>query len=456
MNENLTEDQAILTSKEKAVSQQTSDTAHLELHHIPHKLFVAPFHVHVLAYLIGKTDPEQRFLDVVKMLNLSKDEIVWQNQSAFLNGTLPGAKRVILRFETDENFCTLQTWIFPEDESDLNFGKFNIYPEGFSFPEDKKLTELDILITDKEFSPQSAEAMLPGAEILGSSVLNGLAKVVTNFQPDTEGRERYLVYADDAGSGNVDTVVDNIIKIENNYHLLYRPLKKYEIARKRMDKLEFNTAKQVNIINRQLKSASAEVLKSWIYDVTNSFAELATLNEQVSRYLDNASIYNENLQTALSSLKDEPLLKMVGLSVPLLNNANKISGEYSNLLQRIKNTGRQKAETITILRAKIDLLQRDQSFALQHSMHETTRSQMAMQQSIEGLYVFIVAFYLTELARIIFEALEYKKIIHTSPNVLSAYFIPVAILAALALSGKLKHWKTSYQIRKKTGKTPKQ
>ncbi|MDP1809310.1 MAG: DUF3422 family protein [Actinomycetota bacterium] len=63
-----------------------------------------------------------------------------------------------------------------------------------------------------------------------------------------------------------------------------------------------------------------------------------------------------------------------------------------------------------------------------------------MQTTIEGLYIFIVAFYLTELARIVFEALKEQGILKTSPNLLAAIFIPFAIGAGLVLSGKAGHW----------------
>lgn len=71
-----------------------------------------------------------------------------------------------------------------------------------------------------------------------------------------------------------------------------------------------------------------------------------------------------------------------------------------------------------------------------------------MQQTIEGLYVFIVAFYLTELARILFEALESRGIITYPPIILAAAFIPVAILAGLILSGKAKHWWQKIRARR--------
>ena len=60
-----------------------------------------------------------------------------------------------------------------------------------------------------------------------------------------------------------------------------------------------------------------------------------------------------------------------------------------------------------------------------------------MQKAIKGIYVFFVAFYLTELTLIVFEALHETHRTTYPPVVIAAMFIPLFILVGLVLSGIL-------------------
>ncbi len=417
------------------------DLTHLVLHGVPLCWLKVPARVHAIGYLRSNHDIEdikKRFLSLASTFGLNPEDVIFTDTNAFARAD---KQNLILTLDIQNNHYTFQAWTRPKCQDDFTFGRLPDCPQDFHFDTAEKLTELDILLSDHDLS-EKVPQLLPGIDTLGSYILGNDIKVFTNFQPDEHGRERYLIFPT---TGNIkseqsEVIIDNIIKLENNFHLLSLPRMKYNDALNRLRKIEDNGTKNLEVINKTLPDAATNILKTWLNQLTADFAELAKLAEESNRQFADTSTYKAAIHEVFSDFLEEPIENYAPLSTPVLRSTDKISSDHMNLLNRIDRSGKQKTSIISIIRTKIDLLQREQSFALQYSMNETSKAQMAMQQSVEGLYVFIVAFYLTELARIIFEALESRGIIHYSPNILAAYFIPVALLAGLLLSGKIKHW----------------
>ena len=84
-------------------------------------------------------------------------------------------------------------------------------------------------------------------------------------------------------------------------------------------------------------------------------------------------------------------------------------------------------DLITMLRTKIDLILQEQSLELQKSMDETTKTQMIMQHTVEGLSVIVLSYYTIHLAGFVFESLEASHIINISVQTAKAIFVPIAI-----------------------------
>jgi len=431
------------------------DATHQELHRVPLQYLAVPAHIHVAGFVLpGEGSPvgREHFLKLAGQLNISAADVRWQGQRAWATKSVDGG-RLLLKLESAPAHYTIQIWW--ADGAEPGFGRIPAYPEGFDLQGDAKLTELDICwMSAPPTETAISDCFEPDTEILSSAVLGGKLTIATNYEPDGEGRERYLVFPvkEQAQPGQAEFIVDNIVRIENHFHLLYRPKINYEDALRVLIEIESGSAAETRRLNENLPTATTDVLKVSLHELSAGFAQLATLNNEFQRHFSDAVNYKDILKTAFRAWREQPLANYLPLSAPVLRSSLAISGDYGQLLARVERVRKQKSDVINILRTKIDLLERDQSMTLQRNMHETAKSQMTMQVTIEGLYIFIVAFYLTELARIVFEALKERGVIETSPSLLAAFFIPVALAAGLILSGKAGHWLHRFRS-KKTDKT---
>jgi uncharacterized membrane-anchored protein len=100
---------------------------------------------------------------------------------------------------------------------------------------------------------------------------------------------------------------------------------------------------------------------------------------------------------------------------------------------------------ISIIRARVDLILEAQNLALLQSVDKTTKSQVLLQHTVEGLSVIVIAYYVAGLGGYIFKGLQELGWLRNA-NLTSAIFVPIAIGLAFGIttfSKKLLHRKLS-------------
>jgi uncharacterized membrane-anchored protein len=90
--------------------------------------------------------------------------------------------------------------------------------------------------------------------------------------------------------------------------------------------------------------------------------------------------------------------------------------------------------TIAVLRTKVELVlqeqnlaQQDQNMKLLASVDKTTKSQAILQQTVEGLSVIVIAYYLSGLAHYLFKAFHELGWL-SNYTLASGIFVPIALL----------------------------
>lgn len=419
-------------------SPKQADTVHQQLHNFPFELISLPARIDVVGCTRSREltalDIKSYFVSVVEGSGFKQSDIVWLPDGGYVSAARGGGHS-IAKISIAPTHYTFELWS-PEANAS---GEFTPLKSGSD--DVQKLTNLEIFVSDVSLAPEDIIARLtPRAEIMASRTHDDLC-VATSYEPDAHGVETYIVYpAKSSPSGRqMAQVVSAIIETENSFHLLLRPQEAYFETGERLTALDADSTGQIARVNASIAGATTAQLKNWLSEITASIAELASLSEDIGKRFREAVTQKDALRAALRALGSRPVASFTKLDEPLMRVAAITAANYAALMNRVASARQARSDAIALLQTKIDLIQRDQSFALQCSMHRTTQAQMAMQQSIEGLYIFIVAFYLTELARLIFESLHERHLLAYSPNTLAAMFIPVALVAGFILSGKAGH-----------------
>ncbi len=95
---------------------------------------------------------------------------------------------------------------------------------------------------------------------------------------------------------------------------------------------------------------------------------------------------------------------------------------------RQANLSRKLARIANLLRTKVEIEIENQNRNLLASMNKRTQMQLRLQQTVEGLSVAAVSYYIVGLFYYVMQALESRLPFGLTPKVAAGMFVPVAIL----------------------------
>lgn len=278
----------------------------------------------------------------------------------------------------------------------------------------------------------------PSTDFKGQRLRDGTI-ITSDYEALTHVREYRIVTAD---TNNTHQVIDDIIRLESCYNLLLSQRQKYLLLADKLERLEEGISVTMGIINFNISKASGETLKEWLYFLSTNFGEVAGVAEELKKHAADTEGRRSLLHSILDKWGEEALTEDgKTISAPLWSYTKGIGDDYGRLIQRIEGLKREMGDVINILRTRVDIIQQEQSLEIQKSMHETSRTQLKMQRAVESLEVLIVTYYMTDLSKLAFRAIETSgRHLLYSPEVMAAYLIPVFFIFAIFISGKIGHF----------------
>ncbi len=403
----------------------------------------APAHVHYKAYRMSDP-PAQRpasrheFLAMLEAFQVpSEARVIREGFGYGVKVSITG-DRLILVWQGHTEYYSYQVWhVPPPGHERIGFGPMT-FPQ-YRFPVTPLGTEvcrLDIVLTTDPLPDHEAlRDEFPGPLLYGSRILDADTAIVTSFTPDEHGRERYRV---SVGAGrrrasHLKDVVDAILRIETYYHLLLMQKPLFSAAIDQVHKFEQVHMRQREIITGHIGHADSLTLERWLNGLTQDLLKTNRLAGTLHFELSASVPYDKIVHTTLSGMEEHPLPAYRPLSEYVLSGVTGVAEGYQQLLKRIDTLRSGFEGIISIIRARVDLMLEAQNLTLLRSVDRTTKSQVILQHTVEGLSVIVIAYYLSGLAGYVFKGL-YELGWLPNAHVLSAVFVPVSIGLAFLIS----------------------
>lgn len=346
--------------------------------------------------------------------------------------------RLIVIWQAHTEYYNYQVWHLPPVQNGkLTFGPLT-FPQ-YQFPETSLGTEvcrLEMLLTAEPLpSREQVRTLFPGPVLYGSRILDDQTSVVTSFTPDAQGWERYWVTVGQprGDSSHLKDIVDAIVRIETYYHLLLMQKPLFSTAIDQVYKFEQVHLKQREIISSHIGHADSQTLQRWLNSLTQDLLKTNRMAGKLHFELSASLPYDKIVHTTLASLVERPLDSFRPVSDYVLSGITGVAEGYQQLLKRIDTLRNGFEGIISIIRTRVDLIVEAQNLALLQSVDKTTKSQVILQHTVEGLSVIVIAYYLAGLAGYVFKGLSEMGWL-TNANLASALFVPVAIGLAFAIT----------------------
>jgi uncharacterized membrane-anchored protein len=403
----------------------------------------APAHVHYKAFRMSdppaqRAESRREFQGLLSSLKVPASTTLLRDNFGYGVKETEVGERLILVWQAHTEYYNYQIWHLPAGTlPNVSFGSLAYH--GYQFPEEPLGTEvcrLDILLSkDPLPARERLRELFPGPVIYGSRIFGEHTSLVTSFTPDEQGRERYLVVLGppDRQASRLKDIVDAVVRIETYYHLLLMQKPLFSAAIDQVYKFEQVHLKQREIITAHIGHADSQTLQRWLNSLTQDLLKTNRIAGRLHFELSASVPYDKIVHSTLTALVEQPLDSHRPMSDFVLSGITGVSEGYQQLLKRIDMLRAGFEGIIAIIRTRVDLIVEAQNLTLLQSVDKTTKSQVILQHTVEGLSVIVIAYYLAGLAGYIFKGLYDAGWIKNA-NIASAVFVPIAIGLAFVIT----------------------
>lgn len=386
-------------------------------------------HLRFASFLVGSFSRDkikEGFINIVESIGLKQEDIKWREIVAVAVGKDKSGNQLMAKMDQGMDVYTYQIW-FPK-RTDFEFIRGSI-------------VDADIFIYDQQMTGMEVEKALGGKEGFGSIVRDDI-RVYGDFDFYRGGRDKFVITADPVRitEDALEAIIKEITILENCYYLLRNERQKYILSSDRMNDIEAGLVGKFSAISMNLPKATPDDLREWLYTLSTKFGEIAGISEEVRHYSSDTGSRIELIRNILKEWGEMPIEGRNSLNRFYLSATVSLGDDYQRLSRRIDGLRREMIDLMTNLRTKVDLNIQEQSLELQKSVDETTKTQVKLQRTVEGLSVIILSYYIVSIAKFVFDGLKSAGLIDMSTSVLTAIFVPIAILISLLLTKEVKEW----------------
>ena len=280
-----------------------------------------------------------------------------------------------------------------------------------------------------EFRPWTAEneALIAGFDadsLCRSQVENGAAAIVTDFRQDGDGLTRILVLDRDLSASRRGALAQRLLEIETYRTLAMLGLPLAQSLSARLRRIEDRLAQ----LTSEMRAAESRDSQKLLAELTGLAAELEA-DAAASLYRFGASrAYDGIVEERLAALAEEAVPGNDTWAAFLQRRVAPAMRTCRSVEERQANLSRKLTRATTLLRTWVDVEVEKQNRDLLASMNNRARLQLRLQQTVEGLSVAAVSYYVVGLIGYLAKGVTIAGVT-VKPELVTALSVPLVVLA---------------------------
>jgi uncharacterized membrane-anchored protein len=354
---------------------------------------------------------------------------------------LPGAKHhrvelapTVLRWERHGEFVTY-TWEFPQEvvagAGDAEKTAFR--PDAGELSRVMRmlpqpgplLVAIDLDVLPEAKIGDSWRRLFGQSELAASEVSHGAAIVATDFHADVFGFVRILILDRKLTEVEAGALAQRLLELETYRTLALLGLPRAQDLAPEISHIE---AELPQLIGRMRDSEGLDVSRQLLNRLNALAAELETAAAQSLYRFGATRAYYDLLNLRLESIGERALPDVPTLAAflarrltPAIRTCAAIEARQDNLSQKLVRAAQ-------LLRTRVEVELESQNQDLLRNMNERVRMQLRLQQTVEGLSVAAITYYISSIAHLILEGVHQQE--HAlDPALATAIIVPfVAVL----------------------------
>ncbi|HTH17088.1 MAG TPA: DUF3422 domain-containing protein [Magnetospirillum sp.] len=293
------------------------------------------------------------------------------------------------------------------------------------------IAALHVAVDTGERSPDELVALFDGNQLIGSKVLGGAGEAWTDFRLHADGFGRALVLDQGLSHGQIGRLLQRLVEIET-YRMM--ALLAFPVARHAFFEVTRMDTGLAGIVTELADPEVAQNDRELLDRLTALAAEAERLDAATSFRLSAARAYYAIVNRRIEELREEriPGTQTVGEFMdrrlaPAMRTCETAAEREQLLARRAARAG-------DLLRTRVDIALEEKNRDLLNSMNRRAKLQLRLQETVEGLSVVAISYYL--LGLVLYAAKGLKGAgLHVDPDVVALLALPI-ILGAVVLGIK--------------------
>jgi uncharacterized membrane-anchored protein len=261
-----------------------------------------------------------------------------------------------------------------------------------------------------------------GNAAVGAEIGDGVGVAYTDFKIHKDGYSRFVVVDRGMTPGQAGRMLQRLFEIEA-YRML--ALLALPIARKQSPQVRDIEDSLVNVTNAIANSTSDD--ETLLAELSLRSAEVErTIAESQFRYGASRAYY-ELVRTRISELREKRMSGMQTIEEFMTRRLTPAMATCVTLSQRLHDLSERISRTSGLLSTRVDIAREKQNQALLASMDRRAKLQLRLQQTVEGLSIAAITYYVVGLMGWVFKAIQAAGA-HINVELATGLSIPVVVL----------------------------
>lgn len=286
------------------------------------------------------------------------------------------------------------------------------------------LASVDLVLLQADAEPAELADLFDATSLCVSSVHDGAALIITDFRQDARGSTRILVIDRGLHPQVAGALVQRLLEIETyrTFALLGLP------EAMRSSPVVGRIEKELVRITAKMRAASDLADNATLLDGLMELAAELEAEAAVCAYRFGATRAYDAIVKSRLEVIGEAVVE--GYSTwrafldrrmaPAMRTCQTVEDRQAELARKLSRAA-------NLLRTRVDIEMEQQNRAVLHAMNERARLQLRLQQTVEGLSVAAVSYYVLSLVGILFEGLREAGYLTIDNSIATALALPVVV-----------------------------
>ncbi len=303
-------------------------------------------------------------------------------------------------------------------------GEVPIHPFGDGFsPPGSLISGIRLEIRPDTPETRAAIVQFDPTSLCHSEIKNGQATILTDFRQNGDGLTQILVLDRGMTEAGTGALVQRLLDIETYRTLAMIGLPLAQSLSPDIRRIEDG----LTAVTQRMRGNVREEADEMLAEITRLAAELEA-GAALSLYRFGASrAYYGIVQERIRTLAETGMPGYESMGTFLERRLAPAMRTCQSIEERQANLSRKLARATSLLRSWVDVELERQNSVLLNSMDRRAKLQLRLQQTVEGLSVAAISYYVVGLFGYLAKAVETEGL-PIKASVLTGFFVPVAVL----------------------------